>query len=316
MRHFAAALKLAIFMTLLPSAAQAQEPASLRGYQGVVAQALEIVQASGTEPLRERLGRAASLLREVREVRLESGERIPVDNSRLALELEALEDAGRAAARLRALLTALEEAPAPVGEADLAKLRDVLGRAPFDQESNWLVRMMERIEQAINRFFANAVRGVFDLRDLIALVGVAAVGLVSAFLVMNLRRNLAAEQTLPGSPGAAPATSRSALDQAQRFAQGGDYRSAVRQLYLAMLLLLDERGMLRFDRSQTNREYLQAVAHNPPVAAALGPIVETFDRVWYGYEPIGEEEFQAYRREVERISRQKPDNRRQMTESE
>jgi hypothetical protein len=38
----------------------------------------------------------------------------------------------------------------------------------------------------------------------------------------------------------------------------GDYRTAVRYLYLSLLLLLEEHGLLRYDRPLTDREYLQA----------------------------------------------------------
>lgn len=59
----------------------------------------------------------------------------------------------------------------------------------------------------------------------------------------------------------------------------------MRYLYLAALLRLDERGQLRYNRALTNREYLDRVQDNPHLQAALPPIVETFDRVWYGYAP-------------------------------
>ena len=39
-------------------------------------------------------------------------------------------------------------------------------------------------------------------------------------------------------------------------ASEGDYRAAIRYRCLAVLLALDEAGMLVFDRSATNREYL------------------------------------------------------------
>jgi hypothetical protein len=91
------------------------------------------------------------------------------------------------------------------------------------------------------------------------------------------------------------------LSEARQFANAGNYRDAVRELYLATLLMLDERGLLRYDRSLTNREYLDAIAGEPAVRAALEPIVNTFDRTWYGFQAMGQEEFERYRRQVEGV---------------
>jgi hypothetical protein len=44
-----------------------------------------------------------------------------------------------------------------------------------------------------------------------------------------------------------------------------------------------------------------ASCDNPALRARLGPIIETFDRVWYGYAPIDEAAFAAYRRQVEEL---------------
>ena len=76
-----------------------------------------------------------------------------------------------------------------------------------------------------------------------------------------------------------PLTADAALQRAQTFSAGGDYRTAVRYLYLSTLLLLEERGLFRYDRSLTNREYLRRVAHDPTLSAILQDVVEVFDRV-------------------------------------
>jgi hypothetical protein len=78
---------------------------------------------------------------------------------------------------------------------------------------------------------------------------------------------------------------------------------AVRYLYLSALLLLEERGLLRYDRSQTNREYLRGVVHRPDLAAILQEVVEVFDRVWYGFQPIDEAEVSHYTARVAELRR-------------
>ena len=108
---------------------------------------------------------------------------------------------------------------------------------------------------------------------------------------------LAAEEDLGGES----LTADSALRRAQEFSGGGDYRTAVRYLYLSTLLRLEERGLLRYDRSLTNREYLQRVAHDPDLSTVLRDVVDVFDRVWYGYQPLDAPAYQRYATAVEAL---------------
>ena len=84
----------------------------------------------------------------------------------------------------------------------------------------------------------------------------------------------------------------------RRVLRAGDYRNAVRYLYLSSLLLLDEQGMLRYDRSRTNREVLRSVSSKPELAVPLHDVIDVFDRVWYGFEALDDKTYQTY---VERV---------------
>lgn len=94
-------------------------------------------------------------------------------------------------------------------------------------------------------------------------------------------------------------TADGALKNAQETARTGDYRSAVRWLYLSSLLILEEHGLLRYDRSRTNREYLRSVAHSPELSNILRDVIDVFDRVWYGFQPIESADYEHY---VERVT--------------
>ena len=100
-------------------------------------------------------------------------------------------------------------------------------------------------------------------------------------------------------------TAESALRRAQTLSQGGDYRTAVRYLYLSTLLLLEERGLLRYDRSQTNREYLRSLKGRPELASVLRDVIEVFDRVWYGFQPLDEAAYHHYAAQVQNLQQQK-----------
>ena len=102
-----------------------------------------------------------------------------------------------------------------------------------------------------------------------------------------------------------PMTAEKARLQAETLSQEGDYRSAVRFLYLSALLSIAERGIIRFDVSKTNREVLQSVHHQPDLVTPLKDVIDVFDRVWYGYQPIEPEHYAHYASRVDELKRLK-----------
>ena len=95
------------------------------------------------------------------------------------------------------------------------------------------------------------------------------------------------------------------MQRAQTLSNQGDYRNAVRYLYLSSLLVLDERGLLRYDRSRTNREYLRSVSSRPELSKPLGDVIDVFDRVWYGFDSVNEEDFESYVKHVDELREKK-----------
>lgn len=293
----------------LVPAASADNPISFDAYRAAVAQALDLVtQATGQSfdtrgPL---LDRAAALLEPLDAVTLPSGAETAVDNRELLTLIRDPNKTQVAQTRLAALRDALAQPLNPISASDLVLLQTLLHRPPFAQESSalpgWLDDILVRIQQFFDRLVNNTARGVFDGRDLIVLLGIVLVIVVLLYLMRGLRRNLVKEETLADFPQAREVrTPGEAFDNARTFAKQGDYRNAVRQLYLATLLQLDRQGKIKFDPTLTNREYLRQTSNDPGTAAALAPIVETFDRVWYGFEPITPTEFDAYRTRVEMV---------------
>ncbi|MEP7198846.1 MAG: DUF4129 domain-containing protein [Chloroflexota bacterium] len=282
------------------SPVHADAPITLVEYRRIVIDALALVEQNGDAV---HLQQAATMLAAVRDVQLDSGERVTVNNDALLAEMRgANPDASKVRARLRALRDALAPPTGELRDDDVAKLRDLLNKPPFKREEsdNWFLRLLDEL---LSRLFGGAAQGIYDTRYLIVALGFVLIVTVLVYFAINVRRNTASEATLPAEAAADEAnlTASAALRNAQHFASAGDYRAAVRHLYLSTLLLLDERGRLRYDRSLTNREYLRAVANTPAVRDALKPIVETFDRIWYGFAPITATEFAEYQREVETI---------------
>jgi Domain of unknown function (DUF4129) len=296
------------FLVVSPVFAQDQPP-DLPTYTGWVREAFAAARRNDRLGLED----AAARLIATSSVRLTDRATIAVDNRWLREALgEAQPDIPAIAARLGAILDALAQPPsaAPANARD--RLKQLLDMPPFKRSEEdaqpswlrdfleWLLRVLEQILRPIGRVTAatgNTVAWVIGIVGLGLLLGII------AYMLRGLRRGMVADAQIDDDPEA-HLTAISALDQAGGLARGGDYRTAVRYLYLSALLWLDERNLLRYDRALTNREYLDRVRDNPALRARMTPIVDTFDRVWYGHIPIDADTFEAYREQVEMLRRE------------
>lgn len=87
------------------------------------------------------------------------------------------------------------------------------------------------------------------------------------------------------------------LDLANRLEREGRHREAVRCLYLACLLKLDEARVARFERSETNWEHLARIEASPKKPADLDfrSPTKAFDEIWYGMRVNGAEDVARFR---------------------
>jgi hypothetical protein len=193
-------------------------------------------------------------------------------------------------ARLRALLGQLEAAEGDDTAARQALLTEVLSGAAFQQPPTLWERFLRWLAAHLPEPSENpqVARQLEASGWLVVGLGLAGGLWLARRWLRRLLLELVADADL-GSAGALsdlPPSSAAARDQAAALAQIGNYREGIRRLYLAALLQLEERGLLRYDRSLTNREYLGQLRQRPALQARLAPIVGTFDDVWYGvHEP-------------------------------
>lgn len=116
-------------------------------------------------------------------------------------------------------------------------------------------------------------------------------GLLAGFAVYLLARYV----RLPGlrkkaKPIAPDEPLRSAdawLEEANALLAQGRFREAVRGLYVAGLMRMDEAGVARFDPHETNWEHLRRIEASPkrPVGSDVRSATSLFDRCWYGHLP-------------------------------
>jgi hypothetical protein len=126
------------------------------------------------------------------------------------------------------------------------------------------------------------------------------VGFITSHILASHRRRRAIEQAVPRGDGLPIANRKQeptfwerSLTLAQEHWTAGDEREALRVLSRACLVLLDVRGMLRFDEARANGEVLRELRRQgrTPVAETLRPVVRSFDRSWYGFLPVSNDEF-------------------------
>jgi Domain of unknown function (DUF4129) len=123
-------------------------------------------------------------------------------------------------------------------------------------------------------------------------LGVAALALVLVAGGLNRASSPASVRAVSELEQVLGMSASEARRRAEEAASAEDYRSAIRYRCLAVLLALDEAGMLTFDRTATNREYLFRAPGT--IHDDLQPLLDRFDQIWYGDASTNAEEWADY----------------------
>lgn len=241
----------------------------------------------------------------IRAVTLADGTRLPIETGDLAALLDAdPPDFDYIERHLAAQLAARDVwPPARHSARALTPLQAILARPEFQWAATQPNPLLAWLQDLLQRWWVWVAQwlpadGVPALQYAVPIAAALGLILVLVYILRGLGGGFAADAQLLQPNEADPLTSEAALTRAQQFSGAGDYRAAVRFQYLAALLKLDERGLLRYERALTNREYLRRLADRPQLAAGLGPVVEVFDRVWYGFEPLDAQAYARYEHSV------------------
>jgi hypothetical protein len=275
-------------------------------------QAIVKMEALTSSETSKQLDENASQWKKVTAVEFPDNSVVPVDSSYLVGELKkASPDLKRLEALLDTLLKAHAEYPQKVFTAqDIQPLKEILARpefqwdaAPAAQTPDWVQKIFDAFANLMERFAYAVQNAVYYGRIPLIIIGVIIFILSLFFISRNLSRSLVREAELAAENDDSDAslTSKGAMQRAQTLSSQGDYRNAVRYLYLSSLLILDEQGLLRYDRSRTNREYLRSISSKPQLANPLRDVIDVFDRVWYGFESVDDETYQSYVKHVDEL---------------
>lgn len=170
--------------------------------------------------------------------------------------------------------------------------REVLSRPRYTGRdvadiSNPVIRAIARFFEWLGDLFGGSVGQLGDIRNLPggrgAFATVVLVGLVAMAVVVGLRmgrRRLADSQTgVPIDPETR-LTAAQLEEAARRAADAGDHETAVRHLFVAGLLRLDERGRITYDASTVTAEVRHRLADD-----VFDGIANDFERITYGDAP-------------------------------
>lgn len=304
--------------------AQSAVAASLRNYENRVTRAAEQIERiktdaeygeQGLETIRELLPRSEKIEHE--------GKITNVDNTWLYVSLdsyaaekgaqEKLAKLNEIEGRLRALdeqLIRAEEVSADKSETSNArsKVNDILNRPEYREKQDsrigafmrevwrkimdFLGELYMAFMRLLGKIFGSSAEGGWFAKFLI--VAALSAALILIFRIVKQikpHRKRARKRTVLGEEIEAGTTPRDLADAAMAAARAGDFRTAIRKLYISLLYELSERNVLELEESVTNHEYLARLSQFNSLTAPLGYLTDRFDYCWYGMTAASEEEF-------------------------
>jgi hypothetical protein len=228
--------------------------------------------------------------------------------------------------------TAQLERAAADSKAASARARDILSRPEFGvtpptdkaaeeqekQPPGWWQRFMDWLSKMLKELFErdrDPVRsspnlspssGASAAKVLIILLFGMALAVVVALLVRNLLKR--DEDTAPlevstYETSALAQDPMSALSRppegwahlADELAARGEYREAVRSLYLALLSRLHREGAILYDSTLSNWDYLRTFKGRREWLPPFRELTRRFDFAWYGNLPVGPDGYRDFR---------------------
>jgi hypothetical protein len=224
----------------------------------------------------------------------------------------------RVSERLRALHTRLAEAAVAMAardkEAEKGRLNAILQRREYNEqaaEDTALSRLREKFKSWLRGLLPQSsplgeeAAGTFSVVArlfVFALTAAVVIYVLWKYGAQLLPRNRARKKVKSEArvvlgerlaPGQTPAD---LVEQAESLARAGDLRGAIRKAYIAVLVELGERRILRLAAHKTNRDYLSALRQER--AALYGdmqPLTHNYERHWYGFAPATDADWHDFR---------------------
>ena len=314
---------LSILLILLATC-EALAASKLLNYENRVVRAAEQVERIKTDKAysEEGVDYIKRLLPQREDVQFEE-HTISVDNKWLYVSLDSyaaendpqqsLAKLNEIAGRLRALDEQLRGAETSSGlqPGRRDKINEILSRPAYQPETEtaagsfvkrllkkvrgFVVEVLSSLGRLIEKIFGVSSSNSLVSKIVLVLVAVAAL-IVGVTMIRKLRLPKRKRKTrlVLGEEVSAESTSRDLAEAGLAAARSGNFRMAVRKLYVSLLYELFEKDLIELEDSATNHEYLSKVAGFAALAGPMRYLTERFDCVWYGMFPSSADDFAAY----------------------
>jgi Domain of unknown function (DUF4129) len=207
-------------------------------------------------------------------------------------------------------------APEIIGEsAARLELNRIMQRrefAPVRPPSKWDL-LRQRINEWLVRLIQKFLRGIgahgTGVEVFFWLVFLVVVGCLALLLVRFWIDRARREELQNVGAVSVHVTWQECVRAARDAARRGDFREAVHAVYWAGITCLEDEGAIAQDRTRTPREHLRlfaekAAAKEPPASrrvACLAELTARVERVWYGNNPAGVQDFEACMNQAEEL---------------
>lgn len=264
---------------------------------------------------------------------------ITVDNTWLHQQLDECEKEQKAQKRIQKLsnigdrldaiddqLHALEDSAstASATKDQREKIHEILSRSAYlEKKDDPLTSYLKETRRKIIDFLSNLFRkifgavvgaggeaNVFFLVLIVIAIGAAIIIALKMFAQDRGPKKSRKKRSVLGEEIEEGVSSADLASLALAAARSGDFRSAIRKLYISLLYELAERNLIEIEPQTTNHEYLARISKFGALVAPMRYMTDRFDYFWYGMFPSSEEDFKAF---LERYSEAM--NRARVTES-
>ncbi len=167
----------------------------------------------------------------------------------------------------------------------------------------------ERIERYIKEWLERLINGVgYETRDIeplspevlrgLMIIGIILIIIIAVFIILMAKGLIGKNRktkTILGEVIDEKATVASIKNKSQKCKMGGNYREALRYDFIALLLGMNEIGIIYLDEAKTNREIIDALNKNKyDKTENFIRLSAIFNETWYGHKEMDEEKYNGW----------------------
>lgn len=309
---------ISLVVILLALCCDARADSSIEDYNRRIALSLDLIESlkSGQEDIGAGVDRIKSALPKTEELQSD-GQITKTDNQWLHSlldqykaekdEKKKIELLDEASGRLAALKAHTEKPPSPTGEPADPKedIKSILARAEYQKKvedpiTKFIRETKERAWELITELYNRAFNALFGtgaqaswLFRAIIIGGISVAIFLLVRSILRFRRGKKPERTrtILGEEIEEGMTPRDLAQSAEAAARAGDFRSAIRKLYISLLYELAERRLVELEPNATNHDYLARLSRFSALAPPLRYLTDRFDYTWYGMYPSSQDDY-------------------------